>query len=239
MIIWGGYGGSGLLNTGGRYNLSTDTWTATNTTAPEARYYHTAVWTGSRMVVWGGYNQFGTYLNSGGRYDPSTDSWTPTNTIGAPAARFYHTAVWSGTRMIIWGGYSFVGYSNTGGQYDPSTDTWTPTSTTNAPDGRYYHTAVWSGSEMIIWGGAYVDPNNFVFVPFNTGGRYNPVADTWTATNLTSAPDARYAHTAVWTGNEMIVWRGLGLNTGGRYCAQPLGGSQLGNISTRAFVQTG
>ena len=29
------------------------------------------------------------------------------------------------------------------------------------------------------------------------------------------------------------------LNTGGRYCAQPLGGSQLGNISTRAFVQTG
>ena len=40
----------------------------------------------------------------------------------------------------------------------------------------------------------------------------------------------------------MIVWGGFGggtLNTGGRYCAQPLVGSQLGNISTRAFVQTG
>ena len=95
---------------------------------------------------------------------------------------------------------------------------------------------------MIIWGGAYCDPSNFASVPFNTGGRYNPGADTWTATNLTGAPDARYTHTAVWTGNEMIVWGGSGggtLNTGGRYCAQPLGGSQLGNISTRAFVQTG
>ena len=40
----------------------------------------------------------------------------------------------------------------------------------------------------------------------------------------------------------MMVWGGYGggnaLNTGGRYCA-PFLGSQLGNISTRAFVQTG
>ena len=39
----------------------------------------------------------------------------------------------------------------------------------------------------------------------------------------------------------MIVWGGLfggPLNTGGRYCA-PLLPAQLGNISTRAFVQTG
>jgi hypothetical protein len=41
----------------------------------------------------------------------------------------------------------------------------------------------------------------------------------------------------------MIVWGGIlysnsSTNTGGRYCA-PFLGSQLGNISTRAFVQTG
>jgi hypothetical protein len=39
----------------------------------------------------------------------------------------------------------------------------------------------------------------------------------------------------------MVVWGGSSsgaLNTGGRYCA-PFTGSQLGNISTRAFVQTG
>ena len=72
MIVWGGYGvaGSDLLNTGGRYDPATDSWTATSiTNAPEARYYHTAVWTGSEMIVWGGVD--GSILIPAGRYDPS------------------------------------------------------------------------------------------------------------------------------------------------------------------------
>ena len=69
MIVWGGGNNLGNLNTGGRYNPATDSWTATTTTnAPTARAYHTAVWTGSEMIVWGGYD--GTYLGSGGRYNP-------------------------------------------------------------------------------------------------------------------------------------------------------------------------
>src|SRR5204863_7044898 len=56
---------------------------------------------------------------------------------------------------------------------------------------------------------------------FNTGGRYNPSTDSWTATSTSNASAARWAHTAVWTGSEMIVWGGVGssgeLNTGGRY----------------------
>ena len=39
----------------GRYNPSTDSWTATSiTNAPAGRSRHTAVWTGSEMIVWGG-----------------------------------------------------------------------------------------------------------------------------------------------------------------------------------------
>src|SRR4029077_17971043 len=71
--------------------------------------------------------------------------------------------------------------------------------------------------------GDYFDPINFVFIPFNTGGGYDPITDNWRATSLTNAPDARDSHTAVWTGSEMIVWGGFGLgdlNTGARYCAQ-------------------
>ena len=127
-----------------------DTWRATSTTgAPSARTNHTAVWTGSEMIVWGGYN--GSDLNTGGRYNPSTDSWTATSTINAPSGRELHTAVWSGSEMIVWGGTVFV---NTGGRYNPATDSWIATSTTNAPSGRYLHTAVWTGTEMIVWGGS-------------------------------------------------------------------------------------
>src|SRR5205814_3929137 len=56
---------------------------------------------------------------------------------------------------------------------------------------------------------------------FNSGGRYNPGTDSWTATSITNAPSARGRHAAVWTGSEMIVWGGAGIgivfNTGGRY----------------------
>jgi hypothetical protein len=136
-----------------------------------------------------------------------------------PSSGNNHTAVWTGTEMIVWGGSGFPGPVNTGGRYDPSTDSWTATSTTGAPAGRIVHTAVWTGTEMIVWGGQ--NPSN----DFNTGGRYNPGTDRWTTTSTASAPAARHTHTAVWTGSEMIVWGGETfnftlLNTGGRYCAQ-------------------
>src|SRR6266478_6429571 len=188
-----------------------DTWAPTNTiNAPAGRYFHTAVWTGSEMIVWGGIGA-SNYLNTGGRYNPSTDSWTATSTTGAPGARFVHTAVWTGSEMIVWGGYIGGLALNTGSKYNPTTDTWTATSTANVPDARAEHIAVWTGSQMIVWGG----------LPYtNAGGRYDPTTDSWTATRTTGAPTARYLHTGVWTGSQMIVWGGIGpggSNTGGRY----------------------
>ena len=108
MIVWGGYyydGNDHYVNTGGRYNPDTDSWTTTNTTnAPVGRESHTAIWTGSRMVVWGGFyaDPFTHELNTGGKYDPNTDSWAPMITINVPAGRDSHRAVWTGSEMIIW-----------------------------------------------------------------------------------------------------------------------------------------
>src|SRR5438046_18836 len=69
---------------------------------------------------------------------------------------------------------------------------------------------------MIVWGGY-----NGSYL--NTGARYNPGTDSWTATSTTSAPAGRYLHMAVWTDSQMIVWGGYNgtsfFNTGGRYCA--------------------
>ncbi len=42
----------------------------------------------------------------------------------------------------------------------------------------------------------------------NSGGRYDPSTDSWTATTTINAPEARWAHTMEWTGSEMIVWGG-------------------------------
>jgi N-acetylneuraminic acid mutarotase len=223
MIIWGGSGINVNFNSGGRYNPSTDTWTTTSTmNAPAARWNHRAVWTGSEMIVWGGSDSMN-YLHTGGRYDPSTDSWTATSTVNVPLGRTRYTGVWTGTEMIVWGGVDETfSDSNTGGRYNPSTDGWVATSLNNAPSPRDSQTAVWAGSEMIVWGGVFCCP----VIDFDTGGRYNAASDNWTATSTANAPLARWDHTAVWTGSEIIAWGGyndpdnLYLNTGGRYCAR-------------------
>ena len=99
-------------------------WTATSTTdAPDQRAYHTAVWTGTEMIIWGGSNG-NSRLNTGGRYNPSTDSWVATTTTGAPAGRWIHTAAWTGSEMIVWGGYNNDDPGNTGGRYVPCTGGW-------------------------------------------------------------------------------------------------------------------
>src|SRR5207248_1224526 len=193
-----------LLSSGGCID---DTWTPTSTTnAPAGRVNHTAVWTGSEMIVWGGCtdNDCNSSFNIGGRYNPSTDSWTATSTSNAPAGRWAHTAVWTGSEMIVWGGAGSSGELNTSGRYNHSTDRWTATNTDNAPAARDCHTAVWtdSGHEMIVW--ALDDALPIL----NTGGRYNPSTDSWTATSTGNAPDARSSHTAVWASTEMIVWGG-------------------------------
>jgi hypothetical protein len=225
MIIWGGTGcmSNCNFNTGGRYDPSTDSWTTTSTVnAPEARWEHTAEWTGSEMIVWGGSNDTN-YLHTGGRYNPTTDSWTPTGLVNVAAGRVHNTAVWTGSEMIVWGGVDETYHdTNTGGRYNPGTDSWMATSLTNAPSSRDSHAAVWTGAEMIVWGGVFCCP----VIDLNTGGRYNARTDSWTATSTANAPFPRADHTAVWTGSEMIVWGGFNFelqiffNTGGRYCAQ-------------------
>jgi len=227
MIVWGGCGAqldehNCQTDTGGRYNPATETWTPTSTVnTPGSRMDHTAVWTGSEMIIWGGCSFFNNVCrvspvgSTGGRYNPATDTWQATSTVNAPGGRTHHTAVWTNSEMIVWGGADDSSSLSTGGRYNPVTDTWQPTASISSGFARYDHTALWSGRDMIVWGGT--NGTN----TFNNGARYNPATNRWRLISSINAPSARSAHTAVWTGTEMIVWGGwIGttlLNTGGRY----------------------
>ena len=55
---------------------------------------------------------------------------------------------------------------------------------------------------MIIWGG--IDGGIL-----NTGGQYDPVTDSWITTSTNgNMPNGRGYFTAIWTGNEMLIWGG-------------------------------
>ncbi len=222
MIVWGGFGGRLGNDTnrddGARYYPADNIWKPVTTEeAPEARFDHSAVWTGKEMLIWGGYTDSrsryqGAYspaqLNSGGRYNPSKDSWQPITTKGAPSKRFANGAVWSGKEMLIWGGADATKALGDGARYNPIKDTWKPINAKGAPGARSGLVALWTGKEMIVWGGGTRD-NGPQAVCFQDGARYNPDTDTWKPMSRTGAPKGRVIATAVWTGKEMIIWGGV------------------------------
>ena len=219
MFVWGGDDGSAFgPGPGGLYFPQIDAWVpVSQTNTPSARHHHTTIWTGTHAVVWGGSEIIGDDTASGGRYNPLNNTWTPTSLGTAPSARSFHTGVWTGNRMVVWGGCKSGPCMNSGGRYDPLTDSWTPTSQLEAPQGRRSHTAVWTGSVMIVWGGLHGSGSAIGLL--NDGGRYDPVTDSWSPVVAFSL--LRYGHTAVWTGNRMVIWGGRAssnyTNYGGQY----------------------
>ncbi len=223
VLVWGGYRMNGaseeLTNAGLRYGTFNDAWSPMATAnAPAARTLHTAVATGSQMIVWGGKGAAVDYLGDGGIYTPSSDLWQPIPASGLITARRYHSAVFASGLMIVWGGELSNGvYAGTGARFNPATGVWTQTAIgIGAPTSRAAHTAVVSGGKMIVWGGLTAGGAT------NTGSAYDIANNTWTAISTVNAPTARQAHQATTDfSGRMFVWGGLGvggaLNDGGIY----------------------
>src|SRR5260221_3060339 len=225
LIIWGGTDGISFVpfGDGARYNPALNAWSPISTNnAQSPGYSHTAIWSGSEMILWGGYAGVlaNSDYNDGGRYNPILDAWTSVPTNNAPVARQLHKTIWTGSEMIVWGGITKVGDQMTGGRYNPSSNTWTDVVTNGAPAARSGHRIVWSGSEMLVWGGFHFI-NSFNRTYFNDGGRYNPAANTWTPIPTNGAPTPRQNVAMVWTGSEMLLWGGSGRSgfapDGGRF----------------------
>ena len=157
VLIWGGEGNNGPLNSGAQLrflpNGLPSEWTAMNSAgAPTARRWHSSVWTGSRMVVWGG-EQNGAPLGNGASYDPVTDTWATLTIGGAPAPRYNHSAFWTGGQVVVLGGTTGSADLATGAAYDPFTQQWNPLSSSGSPVARSGAASVWTGTEVLVFGG--------------------------------------------------------------------------------------
>ncbi len=186
------------------YDPATNVWTQTDgANVPFPRRRHTAIWTGTQMLVWGGFGFDGVtdnvYLSTGGQY--AVDStWSGLQITDQPTPRADHTAVWTGTEMLIWGGDIGGVYASDGRKFDATQNAWL-TMNGAPPDGRSLHTAVWVTNKMIVWGG-------FNGGPLGSGGIFVPSDNSWDPKPMPTALSARYEHTAVATESKMIVWGG-------------------------------
>ncbi len=157
VLIWGGVSelgalGSGALLVFGANGLSANWRAVSQVKAPAGRSGHSAVWTGSKLLVWGG-KSGSTLLGDGAAYDPVSDGWSAISAASAPAPRASHAAVWTGREMLVFGGEISSGTAGDGAAYDPAADRWRPLSGLGDPQPRRSSAAAWSGSELLLFGG--------------------------------------------------------------------------------------
>jgi len=226
MIVWGGFNENNL-NTGGRFTPSTQSWSSMSTEdAPTARTGHGAVRTGKTMVIFGGRNSGG-LLSDGGVYDPALDRWTALPTEGAPDARHLASVVWTGKALLVWGGELADGDANSGALLSFDSDgkpvAWSTLPVLDGFAGRSGHASVWEGQRFIVWGGRH--PSGTVLAD---GAFWDSTTSKWTYLDATGAPPARFDASAVWAGDELVVFGGSG-NQG------PLSSGAAWSLSTRKW----
>lgn len=161
-----------------------------------------AVFTGERVLVWGGGRggefTYRDFAMDGFAYEPRTDMWG--SIPEAPLSPLSpEVSVWTGRELIVIGPKS-RGRGVLAAAYDPARERWRKIA---PPPWRWGgFEGVWTGGELLLWGG----PDHTRHPP-RRGASYDPATDTWR--RIPPAPvSGRWSHAVVWTGSEMIVWGG-------------------------------
>ena len=228
-VVWGGSGLTsldGLSGDGASYDPKLERWQALPAAAaPSARYLHTLTLLGDgRVAVWGGVGcpDLTSACEDGALFDPAAGNWAPLPDGGGltPSRRSLHAAVWTGSELVIWGGQTpGGGVLADGAGYAPASGAWRSLSAAFAPSARRYHTATWTGTAILVWGGSGGVATD---LPLADGAAWAPSTGVWTPLPGAGAPPGRWAHTAIWSGTELIVFGGLGCGTSAghpRLCA--------------------
>jgi hypothetical protein len=194
VVLWGGasYDRTGHLQpaaaNGAVYDAATDTWKVIDTAPIAGRRSAKAVWTGSRVVIWGGVDDQGQGLHDGALFYPSSGVWTKMADAPAEVSAAGSAAVWTGTEMLVWGGPA----GSKGAAFDPKTQQWRL-----LPDApiasRPIDNATWTETELIVWSNG-------------DGAAYNPVSDTWRV--IAPSPLHNAQPTGVWTGSDIVFLGG-------------------------------
>ncbi len=100
-------------------------WSALPTAPIEPRSAVASVWTGQRLLVWGGQGTDDSLYGDGASYDPATKTWT-TLPASPLSARADAQSVWLDGVFIVWGGYTGGDgqRATDGARYDVATNTW-------------------------------------------------------------------------------------------------------------------
>jgi hypothetical protein len=169
----------------------TDTWRVGEPIPGPSRREFAWVWTGQRLLVWGGHHRYETHYPDEQAVPPEAEPW----------------ASWDSEqqRWVV----DDQEWLADGWAYDPGADTWDPISPAPVP-GASESYATWTGTEMIVWGGT-TGRDALPWQTSKVGAAYTPATDTWRT--IADPPVGAVGEAqsfapwlSVWTGNEFLVW---------------------------------
>jgi hypothetical protein len=244
MVVWGGAtvpppdnpdAPTEMRADGAAYVPATNRWAPVAAAPIPARAGAESVWTGSRLLVTGGYHEGDDDdRTDGAALDPVAGAWSPIAARPAPgscAGDVTCTGVWTGTVAL---------FPSSGLAYDPAAGRWSAMSPyPSAGATLTTDPAVWTGTRLLAWGSPQdpsADDGSGSAAPGATatdgsgaadagdgsaadtslgapvGGVYDPATDRWQP--FAGGPlSGRTDHTAVWTGKELLVWGGTAADT--------------------------
>jgi hypothetical protein len=214
LLIWGGWNhAAGVLGDGAVLDLARKAWKKMSAAgAPSPRLEPNAVvWTGSRLLVWGGRNATtapgSVYLRGdGAAYDPAADRWRPMSSLNAPSPRTDATVAWTGRKLVVVGGSAQLGGPplRDGAIYDPAADRWTPLEP--PPHGiTLPRTNVGPLARILV-----ATDGRVVFLPDNLGeiAVLDAERARWSTVDA-RGPGSRNSYRAFLLGRRLIIWGGV------------------------------
>jgi len=180
-------------NVAAAYDPAADTWRRlapplADKTDPTG---HSAVWTGTEMLVWGAFKAAG--------FEPLTNHWR----LLPPPPRGAGLVVWTGREMIGWGGGCCGDASSDGAAYSPATNTWRTLARSPLAPGAI---GAWTGHELVLISSGF-DPDGNKPYPASLAraAAYDPATDTWRRIAPLPESGLRFGGSAVWDGREILV----------------------------------
>ena len=139
----------------------------------------------------------------------ASGSW---DVLPAVKAKHYQElkAVTVGSQVVIVSGVDGTQSRLKALAFDRGSERWRRTTSPLEP--RFGYSAVAAGDEVLVWGGC-CGPGGGDGSQAD-GIRYEVAVDEWRAMAKSPLAD-RFSHSAVWTGEEMIVWGGIAGSPGG------------------------
>ena len=169
MLVWGGYGirredGFGPAGDGAAYDPAMDSWRVLPAAPLSARFEPNTVWTGTQMLVLGGFGDGHEFLGDAAAFDPATDTWT---TVAQPPRKGYQMLLPTPDGILARGrGGDLSGAKmQKAALYVPAEDKWVLVPDTEAV-GDEGGIGVVTDQEVIVWGGGYPNGNEGASMSF-------------------------------------------------------------------------